>query len=114
DLPAGWNGRLARFTFPMLVLARAHRAFRSRQPYDLINVHEPSAVLISTCKGSVGNPLVVVTSHGVERRAWEFFLEEQRLGRAGPTRKTRLIYPLTSLWQSAWGLRRADHIFCLN
>lgn len=114
DLRAGRNGRLARFTFPLLVRHHAVSAARAGKAYDLINVHEPSAAAISIYKVAAGNPVVVVTSHGVEQRGWELAIEELRLGREGPPVKTRLIYPLTSLWQSRLGLSRADHIFCLN
>ena len=114
DVTAPLNGRLARFTFPLLVRQQAIRQARRGQPYDLINVHEPSSAAISTFKGVAGSPVVVVTSHGVERRGWELALEELRRGRSGPSLKTRVAYPLTSLWQSSIGLRRADHVFCLN
>ena len=114
DVPDVLNGRLSRFTFPILVRRRAVAAARLGKPYDIINVHEPSAAVISSFKRAAGNPVVVVTSYGVERRAWELALEEVRLGRKGPALKTRLIYPLTSLWQSKVGLQRADHIFCCN
>ena len=112
DVPGALNGRLARFAFPILVRRCAVTAARLGKPYDIINVHEPSAAVISIFKRAAGNPVVVVTSHGVERRAWELALEEARLGRQGPSFKTRLIYPLTSLWQSRLGFQRADHIFC--
>ncbi|MDO8794009.1 MAG: glycosyltransferase family 4 protein [Vicinamibacterales bacterium] len=114
DLPAGLRGRLARFAFPILVYRYAVAAARSGKPYDIINVHEPCAAAISLFKARAGHPAVVVTSHGVERRGWELALEEQRLGRGGPSLKTRVVYPLTSLWQSRIGLRHADHVFCLN
>jgi glycosyltransferase involved in cell wall biosynthesis len=114
DVPRALDGRLARFSFPLLVSRHAIAAARLGQPYDIINIHEPSAAAISNMKRAAGHPCVVVTSHGVERRGWELSLEELRLGREGPTRKTRLLYPLTSLWQSSMGLRGADHIFCLN
>jgi glycosyltransferase involved in cell wall biosynthesis len=58
--------------------------------------------------------VVVVTTHGVERRSWELALEERRLGRAGPGLKSRIVYPVSSLWQSRIGLTLADHILCLN
>jgi glycosyltransferase involved in cell wall biosynthesis len=114
DVPRALNHHLSRFSFPMLVYRHAIAAARSGQPFDLINVHERSSAVISTFRGAAGNPAVVVTSHGVERRAWAFALEELRLGRKGPEIKSRIVYPLTSLWQSTIGLRRADHIFCLN
>lgn len=114
DVPAALNGRLTRFTFPVLVRRHAVASARLGKPYDLINVHEPQSAAISSFRRAAGNPIVVVTSHGLERRAWEFALEEVQLGRQGPPASTRLVYPLTSLWQSKLGLQRADHIFCLN
>lgn len=114
DVPAALNGRLTRFTFPLLLRRVVVAAAQARKPYDLVNVHEPVSAAVSTWKAAAGNPVVVVTSHGLERRAWELALEELRLGRQGPGLKSRLVYPLTSLWQSTFGLRRADHLFCLN
>lgn len=114
DVPARWGGKLARFSFPLLVHRRAVLAARGGRPYDLVNVHEPNSPAIAAFKGMAGNPVVVVTSYGVERRAWQLALEELRLGRRGPSRKTRLVYPLTGLWQSGAGLRRADHVICSN
>ncbi len=114
DVPARLNGRMARFTYPMLVRKRAVEAAQSGMPYDIINVHEPSSAAVSIKRLSMGSPSIVVTTHGVEQRSWEFGLEELRNGRLGPGLKTRMTYPLTSLWQSRWGLRRADHILCLN
>ena len=57
---------------------------------------------------------VELADHGLERRAWTLAGEEARLGRTTIAAKTRLTYPLTSLWPAGIGLRRADHIFCLN
>jgi glycosyltransferase involved in cell wall biosynthesis len=114
DVPRPLRGRPARLSFPLLVLRRAAAAARRGRPYDLVNVHEPQSAAVAAFRALAGDPVVVVTSHGVERRAWELALEERRLGRDGPGLKSRLVYPLTSLWQSSLGLRRADHLFCLN
>ncbi len=114
DVPPGLGGRFARFSFPVLIRNQAMIAARSGKPYDLINVHEPSAAAISKFRASAGNPVVVVTSFGVERRGWDLALEELKLGREGPSLKSRVVYPLTSLWQSRLGFLRADHIFCKN
>lgn len=114
DVSAAVNGRAARFTFPLLALRKAISASRSGNPYDLINVHEPSGSALSLFKRAAGDPALVVTSHGLEIRAWQLALEELRLGRQGPSLKSRLIYPLTSLWQSKVALQRADHVLCLN
>ncbi|HEX8501823.1 MAG TPA: glycosyltransferase family 4 protein [Pyrinomonadaceae bacterium] len=114
DVPARLRGRGARHAFPLLLLREAARAARRGEPYDLINVHEPAGAGVAVFRRLAGDPVVVVTSHGVERRAWELALEESRLGRAGPNWKTRILYPLTTLRQAEAGLRRADHVFCLS
>jgi len=114
DVPRQLNGRWARFTFPALVWRHTRAAARRGEPYDLVNVHEPSGAALVLDKRTTGKPVVVVTSHGVERRAWELALEDVRLGRDGPGWKSRLVFPLTRLWQADLSLRRADHIFCLN
>src|SRR4051812_5821605 len=83
DVPARLRGRWARFSFPLLVRHKARIAARSGQPYDLINVHEPVSAAIAAWKSAAGNPLVVVTSHGIERRGWDLSVEDLRLGREG-------------------------------
>ena len=105
---------LRRFAFPLGVFRHVRAEARAGRPYDIVNVHEPSALMLLLGRGDSGNPRVVVTSHGVEQRAWELALEEARLGREGPSQKTRIVYPATSLWQSRYNLRHADHVFCLN
>src|SRR5207245_6445768 len=69
--PASALGRFGRFVFPLLVWRRVVAAARSGQPYDVVNVHEPSAALVATVKTGLGGCVVVVTSHGVESRDWE-------------------------------------------
>ena len=105
---------LRRFVFPHAVFTHARTAASAGRPYDIVNVHEPSALVTLLRKRAAGSPRVVVTTHGVEQRAWELSLEESRLGRQGPSRKTRVVYPATSLWQSRYNLRHADHVLCLN
>jgi glycosyltransferase involved in cell wall biosynthesis len=114
DAPIYCRGRWARFGFPWAVYRHALRACRLGRRYDLINVHEPQAAVVVCRRQRLGRPIVVLTSHGVEQRAWDLALEELRLGRSGPSLKTRWVYPATSLWQSRLGLRLADHVFCLN
>ena len=114
DIPARMDGRMTRFSFPLLVYRHAVAAAKSGKPYDLVNIHEPHSAAISRSKTTAGNPAVVVTSHGLEQRGWELALEEARRGREGRSLKSRLTYPLTVLWQARLGLKRANHIFCLN
>jgi len=114
DAGARLKGRLSRFGFPILVRRVAAEAARAGRPFDVVNVHEPASAIVAAFKKGAGNPLVVVTSHGVERRAWRLALEESRLGRGGPSFKSRIVHPLVGLKQADAGLRRADHVFCLN
>src|SRR5690242_2372706 len=104
DLPVKWRGRYARFAFPLLVRKRAIEVARTGNPFDIINVHEPNSAVISTWRKAANNPIVAITSYGIEKRAWELALEEGRLGRVGPNLKSRIIYPATSLLQSRIGL----------
>ena len=89
-------------------------AARSGKHYDIINIHEPSAAFVAAHNVAAGSPVIVVTSHGLERRAWELAKEEARLGREGPALRTRLTYPASGLWPGQFGLRHADHVFCLT
>lgn len=113
DVPVNLR-RLARFSFPLLVCRLARRALRADRPYDILNVHEPSAAATVAFRKYIGTPFVVVTSHGIESRAWELALEESRWGRLTIPLKSRIVYPATSLWQSGYALRNANHVFCLN
>lgn len=111
----GWcAGRWARYAFPLLVLRHARRAALAGRPYDVVNVHEPSAWAVACFKRYAGNPTVVVTTHGIEERGWNVIRQDARLGRDRLRLRTRLISPPTLLWPSRVALRRADHVFCLN
>lgn len=115
DVPSGWRGSFnRRFGFQLRLRRAVVEAARRGTGYDIVNVHEPDALPITRWKKAAGSPVVVVTSHGLGRRAWELAKEESRLGREGPAWQTRLTYPLTSLWPSEMALRRADHVFCLS
>lgn len=113
-LPNRFNGKLARFSFPALVLRHAVNSARQGRPYDVVNVHEPIGAAIALWKRAAGCRRVVVTSHGLEQRAWDLLLEEGRLGRGGPSAQSRFAYPTTVLWQARLALLHADHVFCLN
>ena len=116
DLSTVWHHTLAqRLIFPLKVRRRATLAARSGRPYDIVNVHESSAAFVAAMRNvAAGSPAIIVTSHGLERRAWELAKEEARLGREGPALRTRLTYPVIGLWPAQVGLRHADHVFCLN
>ncbi len=108
------NALVRRFIFPWKVYRAAVSAYHRGQPYDIINVHEVSSAWIALLKRYAGNPFVVVTSHGSEHRSWELAVEEARLGRVGPSLKTRILNPITRLWQMRLGLAHADQVFCVS
>jgi glycosyltransferase involved in cell wall biosynthesis len=114
NVPPRWTGAPARFAFPWLVRQHAAKAARLGVPYDLINVHEPQGALVVLGQKGLTRHGVVVTSHGLEERAWQLALEEGRLGRGGPPLKSRLLYPATSLTQSRLALTRARLVLTLN
>ncbi|MDQ3168772.1 MAG: glycosyltransferase family 4 protein [Acidobacteriota bacterium] len=114
DLPARSHGAVSRFAFPALVARQAMAAARAGRPYDILNVHEPSAAIAAALRRAGRLPPLVVTSHGLERRAWELAREERRLGRGGPSWRARLSYPATVLSQTRVALALADRVFVLN
>lgn len=114
QLPSSWTGRRARLAFPLLAWRHARRAAQAGRPYDVINIHEPSAWAIARWRDALGNPVVAVTTHGVEERGWASICEDDRLGRESLRWRSRIAYPLTVVWPSRAALRRADHVFCLN
>ena len=114
DVPPAWTSWYGRrIAFPMAVRSKAIDADRAGRPYDIVNVHEPCAAPVLIGR-RVSSSSVVITSHGLERRAWELAKEEGLLGRHGPGWRTRLTYPPSALWLGDMALRRADHVFCLN
>jgi glycosyltransferase involved in cell wall biosynthesis len=113
DVPRG--GRFwRRFLFPWAVYRAARTAFRGGKPFDIVNVHEPQSAAVALLKFAVGNPKIVVISHGSEHRYWELMRQEARLGRSAPSRISQALNPTTRLWQCKLGLTRADHVLCLN
>jgi glycosyltransferase involved in cell wall biosynthesis len=114
DVPASWAGWWGRrVSFPMAIRAKAIGAHRKGRPYDIVNVHEPSAAPLLIGRRAHA-AAIVVTSHGLERRAWELAKEEGRFGRETPGWRTRLTYPPSALWPADFALRHADHVLCLN
>jgi glycosyltransferase involved in cell wall biosynthesis len=114
DLPALGSKRFRRYAFTWYARRHAREAFLRGQPYDVINVHEPSGAAIVLGKLKLGAPAVVAMSHGVEQRYWELRLSTNPCGPEPPSLKTRISFPMLSLWQSRLTLKRADHVLCLN
>ena len=114
DMPASGTPRFRRYAFTWLARRRAREAFLRGEPYDVINIHEPSGAAVVLGKSRMGGPAVVAMSHGLEQRYWELRLRKDPPGPDPPAWKTRVLFPAISLWQSRLTLRRADHVFCLN
>ena len=114
QVPNYFRGRRARYAFPWLALRHARRAALAGRPYDVINIHEPSAWAMVRFKGLVGNPVIAVTTHGIEERGWTVTREDARLGRDRLRLRTKIVHPLSVVLPSRYALRHADHIFCLN
>jgi glycosyltransferase involved in cell wall biosynthesis len=111
DVPSAVRGRAGRFVFPFLVRRAAVAAAERGLPYDIVNVHEPHGAVVARLRADLGHAAVVAMTHGVERRGWEIALAHEP---SHPSTRTRMVYPLTSLWLSRMTLRHADHIICLN
>ena len=114
DLPQSSRGKLSRIYFPFMVFQQARSKAGQGLPYDIVNVHEPSAAFVILGRAYAGHPRIVVTTHGIERRGWAILKEDSRSGRQHVKASTRITYPLLTLSQSAFGLRHADHVLCLN
>ena len=102
--------RISRLLFPYQLAQFVARRARNGKRYDVLNIHEPSAMWC-TLRRRLQNalPPVVVTSHGIEQRAWEI---ESHLG--SPSLRSRIVYPLTQLQQSNFSLRHADRAAVLS
>lgn len=114
DAPKVTPSFLRRFLFPWFLYKYCRDAFKRGERYDLINVHEPSGVWVALLKRYIGKPKIIIMSYGVELRYWAIENESAKAKRLSVSLKSRITYPLTSLWQSYVGLRFADYIFCSN
>ncbi len=100
-------GRRARLLFP---IAAARRIQREAVHYDVIVLHEPSAMpYLLARKWNAALPPCVVMSHGVEQHSWDLHAE-----RTPRSLKARLFHPLTELAQANYSLRHADAVVCLS
>jgi glycosyltransferase involved in cell wall biosynthesis/ubiquinone/menaquinone biosynthesis C-methylase UbiE len=103
-------GRLSRVAFPVALAARIRELAKRGAHFDVVNAHEPSGLWCAMWKKwDTSFPRLVVTSHGVEQRAWD---SEVAAGRPGW--KSRVVYPVTQLAQSNFALRHADRVAVLS
>lgn len=114
DMPAASGERFRRYAFTWYARRHAREAFLRGEPYDIINIHEPSGAALVLGQSRLGSPAIVAMSHGVEQHYWELRLRKDPPSPDPPSLKTRMVFPLTSLWQSRLTLRCADHVLCVN
>lgn len=114
DMPSAGGERFRRYAFSWYARRHAREAFLRGEPYEVINIHEPSGVAVVFGKSRIGEPAIVAMSHGLEQRYWELRLRRDPPSPDPPTWKTRVLFPATSLWQSQLTLRRANHVLCMS
>ncbi len=104
------QGAISRLTFPIALARWIRQEARMGRRFDAVNVHEPSGMWCTASRKLLKDfPPVVVTSHGLERRAWKLESQNKRLGW-----KSRIVYPLTQLLQGDFSLKHADRIAVLS
>ena len=114
DMPASASNRYRRYAFTCYARNHARKAFLRGEPYDIINIHEPSGAALVMGTSRLGEPAVVAMSYGVEQRYWELRRRKDAAGLEPPGLKESITFPLLSLWQSRLTLRKADHVLCSN
>ncbi len=107
--------RFRRFSAPVRIIQLVRRAAREGRCYDAVEIHEPLAAAYAAVRrfDSTLPPLVVI-SHGVESRAHSEMIRYAAAKRIPMTLKQKYGYRLTTLWQSDFALRHADHVIVLN
>jgi glycosyltransferase involved in cell wall biosynthesis/ubiquinone/menaquinone biosynthesis C-methylase UbiE len=110
DLPsAEKTGRMSRLVFPYLAAREIRARIRRGRAYDAVMIHEPSGMAYALArKWDSSLPPLVAMSQGIEQRAWELNAE-----RTPRSLKTRVLYPITELWQANYALRHADAVACV-
>lgn len=106
------SGRAAVLLQPM---ALAADLLRHRDDFDVLVLHEPSALWSAALRRLAGAlPPVVVMSHGVESHMFALRKEAAARGLAHLPLGTRVKSPLVRLWQTDGALRLADAVVCLS
>jgi len=111
DAPiAGRGGWPARMLFPIAAARRIAQGERRGSHYDAVIIHEPSAMAYALArKWNRSLPPCVAMSHGVEQRCWDLGAEK-----TPRSLKTRVVHPVTELFQANYSLRHADAVVCLS
>lgn len=115
DLLLPVPSRARRFMVPLRIVQIVHQLRRAGKSYDAVEIHEPSAAAYALARRFDRSlPPLVTISHGVEARCRRMMIDY--LSRKGHRifPKQRYGYYLTTLWQSNFALRHADHVVVLN
>ena len=115
DVPRKSIGASDRFVFPVALVKVVRDIIRRRGPYDVVEIHEPSAAWYCYQRKRDNTlPPCVVMSHGSEGNYWQHRLAlDCHLDRKTSI-KSRVIVPLTLLSQSKYSLRHSQQVMCLN
>lgn len=114
DLGHVSSPRLRRFMIPVRVAKQIDRLNQMTGPYDVVEIHEPSAAYyIWRRKRSRQLPPCVILSFGIEARGQAAKLAYRRLHRLRVSLKQK-ISPWSVILQARYSLRSADHVVCFN
>lgn len=103
-----------RFIIPARVPSLVRQLSRDRRRYDVVELHEPLAAFYCLARMVDSRlPPAVVLSHGLESRAAAAASKYRRAKNLVVPFRRRVL-PYSVIWQAELGLRRADHIACLN
>ena len=106
--------QLRRFVVPARVAALAARRHAEAGPYDVVEIHEPSAAgYVWRRRRHPRLPPCAVLSFGIEARGLAARVAYRRRKRLPVSLRQRLA-PLSVIWQAGYALKRADHVICFN
>ena len=114
DLGAVSPPQLRRFVVPVRTARLVSRLQRDQGPYDVVELHEPSAAYyVMRNRHSRELPPCVVLTYGIEARSQAARLAYKRRTKTPVSLKQR-VSPWSVILQAQYSLKRADHVVCFN
>lgn len=90
------------------------RLWRSRGPYDIINIHTLGGSLYIWLRKIFKHlPPCVIVSHGSDELRWELEREEERLGLRPLSWRAKIFYYNLVIRQGRFSTRHADHVITM-
>ncbi len=115
DLRTRLPARFDRFCVPIRIVQLVFRSIRAGRNYDVVEIHEPSAAAYALARSVISClPPLIVISYGIESRAEPITIKYAHAKHLPMTWKQRYGYRFTTLWQSNFALRHADHMVVFN